>query len=114
MARILPRFVPSMQHLLLVLLALGLVVRMGAGCEAMAAKGAATAAHQTHCADMPAKPAKPVKTDLAACALCAALPDTAPAPVEAFGFVLPEHVSTPPARLAGLIGGPAPPPPRIA
>ncbi|HVF94667.1 MAG TPA: hypothetical protein VM900_10180 [Sphingomonas sp.] len=106
-----------MRHLLLVLLALGLVVRMGAGCEAMAASVSATATHQTHCADMPAKPdkpVKPVKADVTACALCAALPDSAFSAVEAAIFDLPEHASASSARLAGLVGGPVPPPPRIA
>jgi hypothetical protein len=114
MPRILPRSLANIRHLLLALLAVGLVVRMGAGCEAMAATPATPAAHQAHCADSPAKPDRPAKSDVAACALCIALPDAAVAKVGTSPLVGIEPVAVLTDRLAGLAGGPAPPPPKIA
>ena len=113
MARFLPRSLLSVRHLLLALLAIGLVLRMGTGCEAMAATPAAPAAHQSHCADMPAKPDKPVKSDVAACALCIALPDAMAAKVGSATLVAVESIAARPNHLSGLSGGPAPPPPKI-
>lgn len=104
----------NVRHLLLALLAVGLVLRIGAGCEATAAVADAPAAHQTHCVDMPAKPDKPVKSEVATCALCIALPDAAVHKVGAAPLVAMQPVAALQNRLAGLAGGPAPPPPKIA
>jgi hypothetical protein len=114
MARILPLSIANVRHLLLALLAIGLVLRMGASCEAMAATLQAPAAHNSHCADMPAKPDKPVKSDVAACALCIALPDAATPRVASVIPVTADPVAALSDRLSGLSGGPAPPPPKIA
>ena len=114
MARILPRSLANVRHLLLALLALGLVLRMGAGCEAMAAVATTSVAQQSHCADMPGKSGMPAKIDAAACALCAALPDTAPAAIGAPPLVTAEHSAGLSEPLADLAGGPAPPPLRNA
>ncbi|WP_454884639.1 hypothetical protein [Sphingomonas oryzagri] len=114
MARILPRSLANVRHLLLALIAIGLVLRMGAGCEAMAATPSAPAAHQAHCADMPAKPGKPIKADAAACALCVALPDASIATIGTALAPTVQPVASLSYRLAGLVGGPAPPPPKIA
>ncbi|MBB5714969.1 hypothetical protein [Sphingomonas aerophila] len=110
-----PRALPSfdLRRILLALLALGLVLRMGAGCDAMAAP-LKPAAQQSHCTDMPAKPDKPLKMDAAACALCVTLPGATPA---SYGVAVPAAGASDPSRpllLAGLAGGPAPPPPRAA
>ena len=114
MACILPRSLTNLRQLLLALLAIGLVLRMGSGCEAMAATSTTPAAHQSHCADVPNKPDKPIKGFVAACALCGALPYAAPTTTEDVLFDAMEHSSTPPNRLAGLSTAPAPPPPKIA
>ena len=114
MARILPRSPTAVRHFLLALLAIGLVLRMGGACEAMAAPLAAPAAHKPHCADMPAKPDKPIKSNAAACALCIALPDvTAPRVASATPSAV-DPVAALPNRVTGRSGGPAPPPPKIA
>lgn len=112
--RILPRSLANVRHLLLALLAIGLVLRMGGGCEAMAATPAATAAHQAHCANMPARPDKPTKSNVAACALCIALPDRVPVNQEAALLASMEPVASLCDRLVSLTSGPAPPPPKIA
>jgi len=114
MARILPRSLTNVRHLLLTLLTLGLVLRMGGTCEAMAATPATPAAISAHCADMPTKPGKPVKSEVATCALCIALPDATVAKVDATPFISMQPVAALQDRLAGLAGGPAPPPPKIA
>ena len=110
--RVLPSI--NLRWLMLALLALGLVLRMSAGCEAMAAVPIAPAAHQSHCADMPAKPAKSVEAASADCALCAAMPDGVAPHAATSTYTEVEPTSIGPVRLAGLAGGPAPPPPRIA
>lgn len=114
MARILPRAVANVRCLLLALMAIGLVLFTGAGCGAMAATPSAPAAHQPHCTDTPARPDKPVQAANADCPLCGALPDVAPVMRAATHFDRMEHVAARPIRLAGLAGGPAPPPPRSA
>jgi len=113
MARILPRFA-NLPQLLLALLTIGLVLRLGVGCEAMAATPPTLAIQQSHCADMPAKPCKAHRTDAAACALCIALPDAAIAKVSSAPLVGIEPFPALDDRLAGLSGAPAPPPPKIA
>ncbi|KQN25805.1 hypothetical protein ASE86_06275 [Sphingomonas sp. Leaf33] len=114
MARVLPRYLADIRHLLLALLAVGLVLRMGAGCEAMAATPAMPMAMQSHCAEMPAKPGKPIKADAAACALCIALPDAAVTKANVPLLVAIAPIAGLYDGLAGLSGGPAPPPPKIA
>ncbi|WP_157136946.1 hypothetical protein [Sphingomonas sp. PAMC 26617] len=114
MARILPRSLADIRHLLLALLAVGLVLRMGAGCEAMAATPAMPMAMQSHCAGMPAKPGKPIKSDVATCALCIALPDATVTKASVAPLVAMAPVAGLYDRLAGLSGAPAPPPPKIA
>ena len=114
MARILPRSPTAVRHFLLALLAIGLVLRMGGACEAMAASFAAPAVHEPHCADMPAKPDKPITSNAAACALCIALPDAASPRVASAILPAADPVAALPNRLTGLSGGPAPPPPKIA
>jgi hypothetical protein len=114
MARVLSRSLANVRHVLLGLLALGLVLRVGGTCEAMAATPAMPGSHQTHCTDVPAQPDKPLKGDIASCGLCIALPDgtaavigTASAPPMAAFAVLAD-------RLTSRAAGPASPPPRIA
>lgn len=114
MVRVLPRSLVNLRHLLVALLAIGLVLRLGGACEAMAATPAAPAAHQSHCADMPAKPDKPVKFDTAACAMCVTLPAKLTAPAANVYVATADHAHAKPHRLAGTSGGPAPPPPRTA
>ena len=114
MAGLLPRHVATARHLLLALLAMAFVFRMGAACEAMAATPSGPAAYQEHCADMPAKSGKPVKSDVAACALCVALPCPPPAKVATVPLTALQPVAELPDTLAGLAVGPAPPPPKIA
>jgi hypothetical protein len=114
MARILPRSMPGIRHLLLALLAVGLVMRLGAGCEAMAAVAVPVAVGDTHCADMPAHPDKPAKLSPSICALCAALPDATPAAAATPCLEKMLLDAAPIAQLAGLDFGPAPPPPRVA
>lgn len=117
MARILPRSLADIRHLLLALLALlavGLVLRMGAGCEAMAATPAMPMAMQSHCAEMPAKPGKPIRSDVATCALCIALPNAVVTKASVAPLVAIAPVAGLHDRLAGLSGAPAPPPPKIA
>lgn len=113
MAGTIPRSFPQVRRLLMVLLAIGLVLRIGGGCETMAAAPSMPAAHQARCAEMPAKPDNPVKSDIAACALCIALPDAALAKVSAAPLVVTQPVAALHDRLAGLASGPAPPPPKI-
>lgn len=114
MARILALSFAKVRHLLMAMLAIALVLRMGAGCEAMAATPSGPAAHQAHCADMPAKPDKPTKSDVAACALCIALPDAVAAKVGTAHLAAMGPVASLTNRFVGLAGGPAPPPPKIA
>jgi len=114
MARLLPPYLANVRHLLVALLAIGLVLRLGSACEAMAATPAAPAAHQSHCADMPAKPDKPVKSEAAACAMCVTLPAKLTAPAANVYVATANHTQARQHRLAGMSGGPAPPPPRIA
>ena len=114
MACVPPRSLTNLRQLLLALLAIGLALRMGAGCEAMAATPTTPAAHRSHCPDIPNKPDKPIKGDIAACALCGALPDAAPTTTGTVSFDPMEHPSMPPNGLASLANGPAPPPPKIA
>ena len=104
----------DMRHLLMALLAIALVLRLGGGCEAMAATPTTPAAHKAHCADTPAKPAKPAGWDRAVCGLCIALPDGAIAKVGATSGVPLEPTAGLRGRLVGLERGPAPPPPKIA
>lgn len=103
-----------LRRLLVVLMALGLVMRLGGACEAMAAVTTPPAAHQAHCPEAPSTPAEPVEKSAAECALCVALPDTASRGTEPATFTVPQPASAVPTRLAGLAGGPAPPPPRSA
>lgn len=112
MARVLPRSPTNVRRFLLKLLALGLVLRIGGACEEMVATPTA-AAHQSHCADMPTKPGKPAKTDVTTCALCVALPNAALATVDTVPPVAIKPLALNNDRLAGLTGGPAPPPPKI-
>jgi hypothetical protein len=114
MARISALSLANVRHLLLALLAIGLVLRVGGACEAMAATPSMPVAHQGHCADMPAKPNKPMKSDVAACALCIALPDAAAAKVGSSFLVTVEPTVALIEPLPGLAGGPSPPPPKIA
>lgn len=114
MARVLPTSVASVRHLLLAVLAIGLVLRMGAGCEATAATPQAPAAHQSHCADMPAKQGKHADARNCACVACPAMGDPARAPAANAFLVTLKPVAAPLAVMTGLPGGPAPPPPRIA
>lgn len=114
MVRFLATSRPNVRHVLLTMLALGLVLRVGGACEAMAATQPVAAALQTHCADMPAKPDKPVKSEVATCAPCVALPDAAVAQVAMTSIISIEPVPALQERLAGLAGGPPPPPPKIA
>ena len=104
----------DLRHLLLALVAFALVFRMAGACEAMAATPPAPAATEAHCADMPAKPGKPVKSDVAACAFCGALPDTSSQAAARIAIKPQGHVPTPHADVAGITGGPAPPPPKTA
>lgn len=94
------------------LLALGLVVRLGGACEAMAMPVAAPVAHMAGCDQIPAKP---VKHAPSACPVsCVALPDAVHPAIEQIAFVAAELQTDTTAKLAGLAGGPAPPPPRSA
>lgn len=102
----------NVRQLLLALLTIGLLLRMGAGCEAMAAKPEATAAAASHCDSVPAGLGKPMKVDPANCAFCHAVPDAAatkdrPAMPRAFA-----PITYPIGDLVGLNGAPAPPPPK--
>lgn len=114
MARFLPRSVTNVRQVLLALLAIGLVLRLGGACEAMAAVPQPAAA-QSHCADMPAHPGKPVKGETVSCAVFAPMPascgDAVPTEIVIAAAIpaRPEAI-----RLAGLTSGPAPPPPRAA
>lgn len=110
--RVPPLSLANVRHLLLALLAIGLVLRVGGTCEAMAAPPPTPAAHQSHCADMPSKPDKPLNSDVAACALCVALPDATGAKVDSTTLVAAAPVAALPDRLTGHSGGPAPPPPK--
>ena len=114
MARILPRSLADIRHLLLALLVVGLVLRMGGGCEAMAATPPMPIATQAHCADMPAKPGKPIKPDVATCALCITLPGSSQSKVASQRLPTMAPLASLTDRLAGLAKGPAPPPPKIA
>lgn len=114
MACVLPTSFASLRHLLLALLAIGLMLRMGAACEAMAAMPQAPAAHQSHCADMPAGSDKPAKAVSSDCALCVALPDAAAPRAHPTTYVQVEPVGARSVRLTSIAGGPAPPPPKIA
>ena len=104
----------NVRHLLLALLAIGLVLRMGAGCEALAAVPTTTVAAASHCEGMPASPGKPMKADLGSCALCYALPDAMVAKDRSMAHVGIDPVAAPAGGLVGMDGAPAPPPPKIA
>ncbi|WP_445192623.1 hypothetical protein ACT009_01410 [Sphingomonas sp. Tas61C01] len=109
-----PLSIANIRHVLLALLAIGLVLRMGAGCEALAAVPTTTSAAASHCDTMPATPGKPMKVNLASSALCYALPDAAgtkdsPAKPRAL-----EPIASPIGGLFRLDGAPAPPPPKVA
>jgi hypothetical protein len=113
MALIRPKFLENVQHLLLALLVVALVLRIGGACEAMAATPATSAVQMSHCADMPPNSDKPHKADIAACALCIALPEASIAKVGTTPFVAIAPVAALFDRLAGLSGAPTPPPPKM-
>lgn len=114
MALILSRSLQTMRRLFVVLLTIGVVARMGATCDAIAASHVTQGAQQVHCAEMPSKPGKPIKAEITACALCVVLPD---APQAMIGTAPPTPMPPTAARvihMPGLAGGPTPPPPRSA
>ncbi|GGB40253.1 hypothetical protein GCM10011380_32130 [Sphingomonas metalli] len=113
MARPLALSVANVRRFLLLLLALGLVLRLGSACEAMAATPVPTIGHIA-CTDMPAGEHKPLRAVSIECALCAALPVDITAPAGAFVFTPMEIAAGSANSLAGRDKGPAPPPPRIA
>lgn len=114
MALFLPRSLANVRHLMVALMAIGLVLRLVSACDAMAVTPTTPAAHQPHCADMPAKPDKPVKSEAAACPMCVTLPVNLKASAALEYIENAGHPLAEPHRLAGTSGGPAPPPPRIA
>lgn len=114
MARTLPFSIAHVRQLLLALLAIGLVLRMGAGCEAFAAVPTATVAAASHCDTTPAAPGKPMKADPASCALCYALPDAAATNDRLATPCGLDPLASPTGGLVGRNGAPAPPPPKIA
>lgn len=114
MARILPRSCLTIRHLLLTLIAIGLVMRVGSACEAMAAIPAEPAAHHADCADMPVKADKATKSDVTACALCMALPGSVSETIGTSLLPALEPAAGLSDIFAGLASGPAPPPPKMA
>ena len=116
MAPVQARHLPIARSLLLAFLAFGFLLRLGGGCEAMmpAAALSPPSAHQSHCADGPVTPDKPAKADASRCMLCAALPELLWPRDDAAQHVALEPIAHRPAALAGVLRGPALPPPRIA
>ena len=113
MTRLLPRSLSDVRRLLVALLAIALVLRLGGGCEAMAATPAGPAAHASHCTDMSARHGRHAKAESCACVACPALADPARALTGDGPHVSIVPVATPLAGMTGLAGGPAPPPPRF-
>ncbi len=112
MAHRLPSYIGTVRRMLLAVLAIALALPMGGVCEAQAAMLAHSVAEPA-CADMPKERHHPVKAASIDCALCVALPGPAAAPDASVPFIAIIPVAGLASRLAGLSGGPAPPPPRI-